>query len=505
MTVGVMISIFVIAMVIPVLIGVYVYRDASDRGMNAVLWTLVAVLAPSLIGFIIYLLVRSNYSNLKCRVCGTRVRENYVVCPGCGTKLKPCCPNCSAPVEPGWKVCPRCAAPLPEHQDNISAPIKKKDRTLVWILTAVILIPIVMILLALITFSIGSTMTSSVGMFPVDDYVQETGNTQIEDWIQEKSVDLNKAIVLRYEDETEDETYTEYLIYMPALSEEAEYSVNSGDGFFRDTIELDIERKNEGSGNALMFISCTSDRTVDLEIMCEGEKVQYEIEEALIRELRECLDRYSEETGREFCYFEYHDGTELLKNYQPDFDLIFMDIKMEKMNGLKTAEEIRKVDGTVGLMFLTSISQYVWKGYEYGAVNYLLKPLKYGRLKMELDRYFSHYQGREEPFLSFANDSGKYKVLYKNIRYAETYKRNVLLHFENQIQVIHKNMKEVAALLETQRQFCRCHASFAVNLSYVKGVEGLEVLLTTGERVPVSQPKRKAFMAKMADFWGDML
>ena len=51
-------------------------------------------------------------------------------------------------------------------------------------------------------------------------------------------------------------------------------------GFFRDTIELDIERKNEGSGNALMVISCTSDRTVDLEIMCEGEKVQYEIEEA---------------------------------------------------------------------------------------------------------------------------------------------------------------------------------------------------------------------------------
>lgn len=53
MAVGVMISIFVMAMVIPVLIGVYVYQDASDRGMNSVLWTLVAVLAPSLIGFII--------------------------------------------------------------------------------------------------------------------------------------------------------------------------------------------------------------------------------------------------------------------------------------------------------------------------------------------------------------------------------------------------------------------------------------------------------------------
>ena len=38
---------------IPVLIGVYVWRDAKGRGMNAPLWTLVSVLAPSLIGFII--------------------------------------------------------------------------------------------------------------------------------------------------------------------------------------------------------------------------------------------------------------------------------------------------------------------------------------------------------------------------------------------------------------------------------------------------------------------
>ena len=55
---------------------------------------------------------------------------------------------------------------------------------------------------------------------------------------------------------------------------------------------------------------------------------------------------------------------------------------------------IRSMDSAVGILFLTSLAQYVWKGYEYGAVNYLLKPVKYGRLKMELDRYFSRYQGK---------------------------------------------------------------------------------------------------------------
>ena len=228
-------------------------------------------------------------------------------------------------------------------------------------------------------------------------------------------------------------------------------------------------------------------------------------DQSFIQDLKINLERYAADTGREFCFFEFHDGIELLENYQPDFDLIFMDIKMEKLNGLKTAEEIRKTDSTVGLFFLTSLSQYVWKGYEYGAINYLLKPMKYGRLKMELDRFFSRYQGREEGYLSFSNDNGKYKVLYKNLRYAETQKRNVLLHFDDQEQVIYKSMKEVASLLEAQRQFARCHASFMVNMAYVKSVENLEAVLTTGERVPISQPKRKKFMAKLADFWGDML
>lgn len=80
-------------------------------------------------------------------------------------------------------------------------------------------------------------------------------------------------------------------------------------------------------------------------------------EETLILDLKEQLDRYGRETGREFCLLEYHDGSELLDHYQPDLDLIFMDIRMEKVNGLKAAEEIRKVDSTVGIMFLTSLSQ----------------------------------------------------------------------------------------------------------------------------------------------------
>ena len=270
--------IFAVALVIPVLIGVYVFRDATSRGMNAVLWTLIAVIAPSLIGFIIYLLVRGNYSNLKCGACGANIRESFLICPACGAKLKPTCPSCGSPVEPGWKVCPRCAGPLPEVQDDIVRPVKKKDRTLWKILVAVILIPVLLIIIAFIAFSsIGaSTMSSGVTTLPVDEYVQETGYTQVEDWIDGLSLDTGEAGVLRYEKETEDETITQFLIYMPVLDEFPDISITPGSGFFGNTLELDITSSGESGGNTLIVATCVGDRDADLNISYDGASVSLE-------------------------------------------------------------------------------------------------------------------------------------------------------------------------------------------------------------------------------------
>ena len=135
---------------IPILIGVYVSRDASRRGMNAVLWTLIALFTPSLLGLIIYLLVRNNYSDLTCPNCNTPVEESYVVCPNCRTKLRPTCEACGTAVQTSWKVCPHCGTDLPEYDYSVATPVRKKDNTLGKILIAILVIPIAIILLLII-------------------------------------------------------------------------------------------------------------------------------------------------------------------------------------------------------------------------------------------------------------------------------------------------------------------------------------------------------------------
>lgn len=129
---------------VPVVIGVYVYKDAKKRNMNPVLWTLIAVLAPGFIGLIIYLIIRSNYSEKNCPQCGKRVHESFSVCPTCGYSLKNRCPNCSMPLEPDWNICPNCANPVPPEMRPQNPVKPKKDKGLKVILALVIIIPLLL-------------------------------------------------------------------------------------------------------------------------------------------------------------------------------------------------------------------------------------------------------------------------------------------------------------------------------------------------------------------------
>jgi double zinc ribbon protein len=92
------------------LIG-YVYADARRRGMNAVLWTLLAIFIPSAIGIILYFILRDPLA-VPCPGCGTPARKGHAFCASCGAAVRRACPQCRQPVEAAWRNCPSCGAPL---------------------------------------------------------------------------------------------------------------------------------------------------------------------------------------------------------------------------------------------------------------------------------------------------------------------------------------------------------------------------------------------------------
>lgn len=216
------------------------------------------------------------------------------------------------------------------------------------------------------------------------------------------------------------------------------------------------------------------------------------------------LNQYATETGQEIKVTAYYDGMELIEKYDTTIDLIFLDIQMRLVNGLRTAERIRQMDTKVGIIFLTTLTQYGLEGYKYQATNYIIKPIKYARLKEEMKQWLERHRQDDSPFIVVVNDAGKFKVFLKSLRFIETFNRNLLLHTDQENIICYKKMKELEAEL-VQHGFVRCHSGYLVNLFYVKRIEKLDIILTTGERVPISQPKRKEFMERLADYWGDWL
>ncbi len=289
----VMILYVLLLMVIPLVVGTYVYQDSRKRGMNPLLWTLVALLVPALIGFVIYLLARVGYSNETCPRCQTVVKESYVVCPNCGVKLKPTCPYCDQPVELGWKVCPYCAKALPERQDDVVEPVRKKDKSLKVILGAIVAMPIV-ILLLLGAYLVGGDIRGSMNTtyWEVEQYVEQKKDQPVVEWIrqceekaaQEKEV---KAYVLRHDTEHKGDRLTQFLVYLPVAENNLRIQADrygTALGAVLQVRFLTTAEDAENTGYRLCTVSCRTDKIHRIEVFrnvtkldCEVTKVDYNL------------------------------------------------------------------------------------------------------------------------------------------------------------------------------------------------------------------------------------
>jgi len=92
------------------LIG-YVNRDAGRRGMNRVLWTVIAIVITHGLGIILYLVLRQPLQS-RCPQCEAVVQSGFNYCPKCNHQLHPTCPHCQHPVLGNDIYCAYCGGAL---------------------------------------------------------------------------------------------------------------------------------------------------------------------------------------------------------------------------------------------------------------------------------------------------------------------------------------------------------------------------------------------------------
>ena len=186
-----------------------------------------------------------------------------------------------------------------------------------------------------------------------------------------------------------------------------------------------------------------------------------------------------EEMGRPCIVRQFQSGGELLQALE-SFDIVFLDIIMQDLDGMKTAQIFREKASDKVLIFVSSSREYVFEAYDVEASQYLLKPVDDRKLKRVLQKAVLKTERRSQEFIVVSRERQKRKMFLDDIYYFEIKGRMVDVHGAEDVFTYYERIGELEDKLGG-KGFFRCHKSYLINLKYVEGYSRQEVLLETGK------------------------
>ncbi len=219
-----------------------------------------------------------------------------------------------------------------------------------------------------------------------------------------------------------------------------------------------------------------------------------------LAQLEQFIGDYGRETGRAFQITRFSNGEDLVEGYQPEFDLILMDVEMPFMDGMTAAGYVRRVDPEVVIVFVTNLAQYAIQGYSVNALDYILKPLNYFSFSQRLGRALQYVHKKEAAFLTVMVKGGAIKLEVDGIFYIERLGRQLMIHTRSGIHASTATLQQVEQDL-AGKGFARCNKGYLVNLEHVTGIQdGCAVV--GGDRLLISRGRRAPFLEALTDWVG---
>jgi len=215
--------------------------------------------------------------------------------------------------------------------------------------------------------------------------------------------------------------------------------------------------------------------------------------------LRSYIEKFAAETNQEFKVDRYRDAVEFLDGYTAKYAAVFMDIQMPHRDGMSAAIELRKLDKTVSIIFITNLIQYAQKGYEVDAVAYVLKPVQYYDFVLKFKKALDIYAVNEQKNLILNTAEGMCRISTDKLMYVEIIRHRLYYHLVDGVVERTGVLSQVEADLG-KFGFLRCNQCYIVNPRFITNVKGSQVQVGT-EMLVISRPRRKAFMTELANWY----
>ncbi len=208
-----------------------------------------------------------------------------------------------------------------------------------------------------------------------------------------------------------------------------------------------------------------------------------------IERLKSLIERYDEDNHIGFTIYEYCSATDLLRAVRggSDFDMIFIDINMDDMDGLTLSGKIREKQDDVPIILVTAFMNYALDGYKVRASRFLIKD--------DLDKTFTECMDdicreirRKSKTIILPCVEGNIRLKLSEIILIETDEHKNIIRLKDQTYQIYEKISTLEDMLKGYG-FLRIHKSFIVNMEHIRSINNY--ILTMDDGIQLSVPKAR--------------
>ncbi len=218
--------------------------------------------------------------------------------------------------------------------------------------------------------------------------------------------------------------------------------------------------------------------------ICDDSKQERQILAALFK-------RYQELHATPLQIHIFQNGFSLLDAIDQGkrFDITILDILMPGENGIEIARNIRASGTDTEIIFLTSSPEYAVDSYEVKAQNYLLKPVTEEKFFSSIDSILAELDEKDTAsFIIYTTEKQYSRIRVSSLVYGEVTHRTITLHLADQTMISAvMTFTEFQDILKAYPDFIYPHRSYAVNMNYIQYVTKSDIILTDGQKIPLSR------------------
>ena len=219
--------------------------------------------------------------------------------------------------------------------------------------------------------------------------------------------------------------------------------------------------------------------------ICDDEKI-------LLESAYKKIESIVDSLGKDCAIEAFQDGNKMLSHMEKairNFDIIFLDIDMPLVDGFELAKLLRKYNGNIIIIFLTSMDHLVYESLRYRPFRFVRKHSMDEELTEALEAAIALVEkGESHPYLLKTED-GEIKLNISDILYIECLNRKIYVKtYDKKHGVLGLQFNKIVSEF-LNMGFVLIHRSCIVNLKYIYSIEKLVVRMDNDEMLPMSRHK----------------